>query len=933
MPETLYLIDGHALAYRTYFALTGGGNASRWTTSKGEPTAGVFGFTSVLLRLLEQEQPDYLAVAFDTGKTFRDELFSDYKATREKMPDDLRTQIQRMRQLVDAFNIPRLEMEGFEADDVLGSVANAVAAKGYGVKIITGDRDLLQLVTERIIVNLPGRKLSEAQDYNAEGVKEKMGVRPDQVVDLKALMGDSSDNIPGVKGVGQKTAEKLLAAYDTLDGVYENLDAQTAGLQKKLKKDKDNAYLSQKLAQIVTDLDMPLDLEQARITNFKPEEVQGLFQELEFRNLMGRLNRVMGILGMIEAPTPLAGEQLSMFGGAVGATAPSGAGVDIETVLVDDQKKLDNLVSVLNAAEMIAFDTETTGTDKMQAELVGISLAVAPGTGYYIPLGHTEGQQLPMDTVLDALQAPMRNLDIPKSGHNLKYDYVMLRRYGLDVQPLSFDTMIAEWLRDPASRNLGLKKLCWVRLGEEMTEISVLIGKGKKQITMAEVAIENAAPYAAADAEVVIRLIPQLQEDMEKVGAIELFKTMEMPLIRIMSEMEMEGIALDTEFLAQMSGELQTVIDEMREKVFTRVGHEFNLNSTQQLSDALFKEMGITPPHGTKKNASGHYSTAAGVLEGLRDRYPIVDWILSYRELTKLNSTYVDALPTQVNPVTKRVHTSYQQTGSVTGRLASSDPNLQNIPIRTELGRRVREAFVAPPGHQLLAVDYSQVELRIAAHMSDDQAMIQAFLNDQDIHATTAAAIYNVSLEAVSKEQRRHAKAINFGLIYGMSSFGLTRTTDLTLAEAEDFVKAYFEQFPGVKAFLDDLRQHALEHEFVETLQGRRRYFHGLSTQTNQMLRNRMLREAINAPIQGTAADIMKLSMLKVPPALKAAGLKSRVLLQVHDELILECPEAEVKQVAALVMDIMAKAFQIKVPLKTEARAGLNWGKMEVVSG
>jgi len=929
MPDTLYLIDGHALAYRTYFALTGAGSsADRWVTSEGEPTAGIYGFASVLLRILEQERPVYLAVAFDTGKTFRDDLFPEYKATREKMPDDLRAQLERMRELVDTFNIPRLEMDGYEADDVLGSVARAAAAQGLGVKIITGDRDLLQLVTERIIVSLPGKRLSEAKDYTPQAVVELMGIRPNQVVDYKAMVGDKSDNIPGVAGIGVKTAQALLEKYETLEEIYEHLDELKPGQQKKLEVEKDTAFLSQELSQIITDLDIPLDLEKANVSNFEPEAVRDLFRELEFRSLMPRLSNVMKLLGM--ADSSLSGEQMVMFGAS---PTEGGAEVitDIETIFVDTPKALKALVRELQSADVIAFDTETTSTDKMQADLVGISVAVKPGVGYYLPVGHQEGKQLPLEDVLEALRPPLSNPDIPKVGHNLKYDYIILKRYGIDVSPLAFDTMIAEWLRDSGSRHLGLKALAWMRLGAQMVEIKSLIGTGKKQITMAEVPIKDAAPYAAADAEVVLRLMPLLEKDLEETQTRKLFDDMEMPLIEVLAEMEMDGIGLDIEFLSGMSGELEVRMGELEDQIYQAVGRTFNINSTQQLSEALFDDLKLTPPEGTRKTASGHYSTAAGVLELLRGHSPVVETILEHRELAKLKSTYVDALPLQVNPKTGRVHTSYGQTGIVTGRLSSTDPNLQNIPIRTELGRQVRDAFVAAPGCVLLSVDYSQVELRIVAHMADDQAMLDAFMAGQDIHTTTAAAVHNAPLDSVTSAQRHHAKAINFGLIYGMSAFGLTRTTDLTLAEAEDFVQAYFQQFPSVKAFLDKLKRQAVQQEYVETLMGHRRYFPGLGVQKNQQIKQRQLREAINAPVQGTAADIMKVAMIDVAAALKASGLKGKMLLQVHDELVLECPKGELDQTARLVQEKMASAYPLKVPLKTEARAGLNWGKMEPV--
>ena len=934
MPEILYLIDGHALAYRSYFALTSGSGGGRWITSAGEPTAGIYGFTSVLLRIFEQEDPDYLAVVFDTGKTFRDDLFPDYKGTRAKMPDDLRPQIERIRELVDAFSIPRLEVEGYEADDVLGSVARRAVKHGLGVKIFTGDRDLLQLVDERIIVNLPGRSLADAKDYLPKDVSEYLGVRPDQVIDYKALMGDSSDNIPGVAGIGKKTAADLLAQFGNLDAVYAHLEELKPGVRGKLEAGRENAYLSQKLATIVTDLEVPLDLQMARPDHFHPDTVRELFRELEFRSLLPRLDGLAQKYGKVVSAVTQPGQQLSLFGDQPMAPAlvqnqpPEGA---VDYYVIDTSENLQKLVADLQAAPMIAFDTETTSTDQMQAELVGISLATGPQASYYIPVGHLQGQQLPLSEVIEALRGPLTNPKIPKAGHNLKYDFVMLARNGLRATPLRFDTMLAEWLVNPDSRNLGLKSLSWVRLDHQMTEIETLIGKGKNQKTMAEVPIADAAAYAADDAAVVLRLIPQLQAEMEAAELTRLFDEIEMPLVPVLADMEMAGIALDTGFLENMSRELAARLRQIEDQVYQMVGEPFNLNSTQQLSRALFDVLKLDPPDRTRKTASGHYSTAAGVLEAMSKSHPVVDLILEHRELSKLQSTYVEALPQQVNSHTGRVHTSYNQAGSRTGRLASSDPNLQNIPIRTELGRKVRNAFVAAPGYQLLAVDYSQVELRIAAHMAQDQGMLAAFRAGQDIHAATAAAIYGIPLEAVSKEQRRKAKAVNFGLIYGMSSFGLTRSTDLTLAEAEDFVETYFRQFPGIQRYLNGIREQAAQQGYVETLLGRRRYFPGLVNPSNQQTRNRQEREAINAPIQGTAADIMKIAMLRVPPALHAAELSAKMLLQVHDEIVLECPNEELAETATLVQNIMEQAYPLDIPLRTDARSGPNWGELEPI--
>ena len=938
MPPSLYLLDGHALAYRTYYALTRGGTgAERWITQDGEPTAGTYGFVSVLLRILEQERPDYLIVVFDAGKTFRDEIFPDYKGTREKMPDDLVPQIERIRQLVGAFNIPCLEVEGFEADDVLGSLAKKAASQGYGVKIITGDRDLLQLVDDLIIVSLPGRSLSDSKDFFVEDVKEQMGVRPEQVVDFKALVGDKSDNIPGVTGIGEKTAASLLEKYGSLENIFKNLEELSTGVRKKLEEGRESALLSQKLAQIVTNLDIELDIDSAQTNRIDPEQVEPLFRDLQFRSLFNRLKGLTNEFVAV-ADKRLVGNQLSLFEEGrdseveVSVTGTSNKG-HIEVRIVNTPQALNTLVSRLQEASQVSLDTETTSTDQMQAGLVGISLAVEDGEAYYIPVGHKTGDasQLPLELVLDALRDPLTDEGINKIGHNIKYDYVVLSRHGLKVTPLSFDTMIAEWLINPASRNLGLKNLAWIRLGQQMTDIEELIGKGKKQRSMAEVDIGTAAVYAADDAEVLLKLMPQLQAELGNAGAIELFHEIEMPLVSVLAEMERAGITVDTEFLAQMSEELSDRMQAIEKKIFDAVGIPFNLNSPQQLSKALFDRLGLAPPDRRQRTASGYYSTSADVLESLKGSHKAVDWILEYRELSKLKSTYVDALPLQVNPETHRIHTSYNQTGSVTGRIASSEPNLQNIPIRTEIGRQVRRAFVPKPGQLLLSVDYSQVELRIVAHMADDESMIEAFLAEQDIHAATAAAIFGVPIDQVSSAQRSHAKAINFGLIYGMSAFGLTRYTDLTLAEAEEFVKAYFEQFPGVKSYLDNMRRKAAEDGFVETLLGRRRYFPGLKHQTNHNIRQREEREAINAPIQGTAADIMKVAMLRVPVKLKEAGLSAKMLLQVHDELVLECPQEELQETVQVVSRVMQSAYTLKVPLRTEARKGPNWYEMSVI--
>jgi DNA polymerase-1 len=919
--ERLFLIDGHALAYRTYFALSRIGDSSRWITKTGEPTAGTYGFISVLLRLLEQEMPEYLAISFDTGRTFRDDLFPEYKATRDKMPDDLRFQIDRIRQLIDAFGIPILEADGFEADDVLGTVARQAAEQGVRVFILTGDRDLLQLADENILIRLAGRKLSEAVDYDPVEVEARFGIAPSQLIDYKALIGDPSDNIPGVRGVGKKTAVKLLLEYKTLDGIFANLNEIPTRFRNKLEVGREDAYLSQKLGKIVTEVPITFDLDTCRAQGYDRDRVIDLFRELEFHTLLSRIPQEDG-----SVPS----RQLGLFVSSQAAPTNEPSAFHI----VDNPQALENLSRLLEDAEHIAFDVETTSTDAMRADLVGISLATDPMEGYYIPTGHNPaiagGSQIELEIVINALRDPLSDPGKFKVGHNLKYDFMVLARLNLRSSPLTFDTMVAEWLCNPASRSLGLKRLAWERLGVEMTEITDIIGRGRDQRSMAEVPISEVAPYAAADAEVCLRLMPKLREELEKKNQWSLFQSVEMPLIPILADMELSGIQLNTSFLDQLSVKLTNRLVEIESGIFQLVGHPFNINSTQQLSKVLFEELKLKPPDRARRTTSGLYSTAASVLDELRQSHPIVELILEHRELAKLKSTYTDTLPLQVDAKTGRVHTSYNQTGSVTGRLASSDPNLQNIPIRTELGRQIRNAFVSSPGNVLISIDYSQIELRIVAHMAEDKAMIQAFLEDKDIHAATASAIFGVDPEAITTQMRRQAKAVNFGLIYGMSPFGLSRSTDLTLAEAENFVEAYFERFPGVRSYLNQTRLQAAENGYVATLLGRRRYFpqlaHGATV--SETARARAEREAINAPIQGTAADIIKLAMLKLPDALKQSNLAAKMLLQVHDELVFECPENELKPTVLLVQQIMDDAFELRVPLKTDVKTGTNWADL-----
>jgi DNA polymerase-1 len=929
--QTLVLIDGHALAYRAYFALA----STNLRTRAGEPTHAVYGFALMLLVVWEEHKPDYLAVAFDLGDTFRHKQYAEYKATREKMPDDLGQQINRIEQMVHAFNIPVFTAENFEADDVLGTLARQASQQNVETIIVTGDRDAFQLVSPKVKVLVSGRSFSDRELYDEARVEQRYELPPAKLVDLKGLAGDTSDNIPGVKGVGEKGGVKLLQQYGSLEGIYEHLDQLSKGQRAKLDAARDTAFLSRALGRIVTDVPgVKLDLEACRTRDFDRNEVLRLFQELEFRSLYNRIptgDRIPGGEGQ-PPPAPVAavgGTQLSMFPGekltekAVApaeATAPSApiptSGADYHIVATPDA--LADLVGRLKGAARLTFDVETTSTDAVTADLVGIALTDAPGRGYYVPISN-------LQSLISTLHPLFEDETLQKIAHNAKYDITVLAQHGLETRGPFFDTMIASWLINPAGSH-GLKNLAWTRLGVEMTEITELIGSGKKQITMAQVPVEKVAPYACADVDMTTRLVEGLTQELEARGLWSLFTDVEMPLVPVLTDMERTGIRLDVRVLHEMSDQLDQRLREIEREIQDWVGYSFNINSTQQLSDALFIKLSL-PTDGLKKTKSGYYSTAAGELEGLRGQHPVIDLILEQRQLTKLKSTYVDALPQLLNPRTGRIHTSFNQTGAVTGRISSSNPNLQNIPIRTELGREVRRAFVAEARWKLVAADYSQVELRIMAHIAQDPGLLAAFERGEDIHAATAATVLGVPLAEVTKDQRRIAKSVNFGLSYGQSAFGLAQQTGMSREEATQFIKTYFEKYPGVREYIERTKRQAARQGYVETLLGRRRYFPNLDKMRGPE-RGRAEREAINMPIQGTAADIIKIAMIRLHQALRERRLRSRMLLQVHDELVLEAPDDEVDAVIPLVQDVMGGASELAVPLKVDVEVGQNWLEM-----
>jgi len=918
--DELALLDGHSLAFRAFHALP-----PTLATRRGELTNASFGFTSMLLSVLRDIRPSHIGVAFDVGRTFRHEQYPEYKAQRVKMPEELAYQIERIKEILEAFRIPIFTLPGYEADDVLGTLSRQAEAQGIATLLVTGDTDAFQLVDSQIRVLTSRRSFSDTVIYDEAAIRERYGLTPAQLIDYKALVGDKSDNIPGVAGIGEKTAAQLLQQYGTLDNIYAHLDEiSLKRAREALAAGREAAFLSRQLVAIVRDAPIRLNMEACRFGPFDRERLTSLFRELEFRTLLERLPEI--------APPPAPGRpaQLSMFEEppAVAPAAAQGAG-GAAYVIVDTPEALGELAAQLHAAPAFAFDTETSSTNSMLAELVGLSFAVGPGQAAYVPVGHRAGRQLTLEQARRALGPALLDAGKRKLAHNAIYDLIVLRRHGFEVAGELFDTMIAQWLIDPASRSLGLKSLAAERLNVEMTPISDLIGTGKKQTSMADAPIERVGPYAAADADMTLRLAGQLEDELRAKNLWSLFADIEMPLVSVLAAMEMAGVRVDAQLLGRMGREMEERMHELERNIQDTVGYAFNLRSTKQLSDALFVHLKL-PARGLRKTEAGEYSTAADVLESLRDAHPVVEMILEHRQWAKLKSTYVDTLPTLINPQTGRIHTSLNQTGTVTGRISSSDPNLQNIPIRTAQGRRIREAFVAEAGWKLLSADYSQVELRILAHIAGDPTMLAAFARDEDIHAFTAASIFGVPLEQVTPEQRRIAKTTNFAIVYGVTGYGLSQQTGLSQQEATEFIKAYFQQYPQVKAYLDASRAQAAQQGYVETLLGRRRYFPELQSteRAHAGLRAAAERMAINMPIQGTAADIIKIAMIRLHRELAGRRLRSRMLLQVHDELLLEVPEAEMALVPGLVKTIMEEAYPLKAPLKVDAKAGDNWGVM-----
>ncbi len=910
----LLLVDGSSYLYRAFHALP------PLTNSQGEPTGAVLGVLNMLNKLMKEETPSRVAVVFDApGRTFRDELFDQYKAHRAPMPDDLRAQIAPLLDAVEAMGLPLLRIPGVEADDVIGTLATQAAAAGYQVLISTGDKDMCQLVGPQVgLVNT----MSNTR-LDREGVKAKFDVLPEQIVDYLALVGDSSDNIPGVTGVGPKTAAKWLNQYRHLDALIEHAASITGKVGENLRSELPALELSRKLATIDVNVPLSVQVDGLRVGEPDLSRLRDLYTRLELRALLRSL----------ELPANAADPSADMPVAGMGAAVIPVAGIapmpsperrrDYEKVV--SQESFDAWLVKLAAAPLIAFDTETDSLDYMRATLVGVSFAVSPGAAAYVPLSHDypgAPEQLNRDKVLAALKPLLEDPTRPKLGHHLKFDTHILANYGVTLAGQRYDSMLESYVLNSVATRHDMDSTVEKYLGIKTIHYEDVCGKGAKQITFNQVDVDRAADYAAEDADVTLQLHEALWPRLTALPRLrEVYEELEQPLVPVLYRMERFGVLVDRELLRKQSSELAVRMLELQALAHTEAGGAFNVDSPKQLQEILFGRLGIPV---IRKTPTGQPSTAEDVLEELAAAYPLPKLILEYRGIAKLKSTYTDKLPDQIDPQTGRIHTSYHQAVAATGRLSSSDPNLQNIPIRTPEGRRIRQAFVAPPGYSLVAADYSQIELRIMAHLSGDASLLSAFAEDRDVHQATAAEVFSVPLAGVTSDQRRSAKAINFGLIYGMSAFGLARQLGIGRGEAQRYVDLYFERYPGVKRYMDETRQQARDAGYVETIFGRRLYLPEIQSR-NQGLRQSAERSAINAPMQGTAADIIKKAMITVDRWLTSSAVPARLIMQVHDELILEVADGAVDAVVLQLRQHMARAAELAVPLKVDVGIGANW--------
>ena len=914
MPETekgprLVILDSHGILFRAFFAFAN--SEHPLMTSKGELTFATHGYAETLIRVLDQLSPTHICAAWDApGKTFRHEASEAYKATRRATPSELLVQMKRVREMLDAFGIPIFEAPGFEADDVAGTLARMAAEQGIQTYIATLDTDLVQLIGPKVNLFMFRPYQRDTIDYNEKRAAERYGFSPIYMIDYKALKGDTSDNIEGIKGIGEKTATKLIREYGTVESIYEHIDEIKGALKTKLADNEDRAIANKELVTIKTDLDIDFDLEACRVKNFDREKIADIFRELEFRMLAGRLDEVLGMA-------------------TAGAAAADTADTKYETVT--GKEALEAVARAIREKGSVAVNTFSTAGEEVGEMLLGISLATEPGRAWYVPVGHAprlddDVPQLPIETVVEVLGPTFADASIAKAAYSAKYVKHQLDKAGMAFEGTDFDASIVAFLLGETSSTLA--PLVNERLGIQVATPVTLTGTGRKATPLAQVEIEEVALSACQYADMVLRLRPELEQQLAERELVTLYEEIELPLMPVLYEMERVGMYMDPEVLRQISIAMVDDIARAEREVYEEVGHEFNIGSPKALSDVLFGEMGLPK---TRKTALG-YSTDQRALESLRATAPVVDKIFEWRALTKLKSTYLDALPATIAR-DGRIHTDLQQTVAATGRLSSTNPNLQNIPVRTDAGRDIRRAFVAShfEAPVLVACDYSQIELRVLAHITADKGLVDAFLDDQDIHRTTAATVFSVKPEEVTRQMRDIAKMVNFGIAYGMGEFGLASRTGLSREEAADFIKSYYTNFPGIKDWQEATLNETKNKGYGETLFGRRRYLPAIHS-SNFQVRSAAEREAINMPIQGTAADIIKIAMIRIADAMRERELSSRMILQVHDELIFECPEDESGQIGELCREIMPASLEMKVPLKVDLKKGPNWGQMEPIA-
>jgi len=892
MPDsTLYLVDGSSYIYRAYYAIR------HLSNSKGEATNAVFGFTKMLQTLIKQEQPGHLAVIFDAkGPTFRKELYAEYKANRSAMPEDLVPQIPLIKEVVRAFKLPLLELQGYEADDIIATLARRYAASGMNVTVVTGDKDLMQIVDERISLldTMKGKRAREAE------VIERFGVPPRQVLEVLGLAGDSSDNIPGVPGIGEKTASALIQEFGDIENLLANIDkVKGAKRQESLRQFADQARLSRKLADLVYDLPVAINYEDLAICPPDSTQLAEVYRRLEFHQLLQELD--------LTASGPKTSADASHY----------------QTITAE--AALDTMIAQLRAAKRFAFDTETTSLRAVQAKLVGLSFSLTAGSGWYVPVGHRylgAPEQLPLELVLKKLRPLLEDAQYEKVGQNIKYDALVLRNAGVELAGITDDCMVLSYLTHPEAKSHGLDALASDLLGHRMIPYKELTGRGQKQIGFAEVEVEKAAVYAAEDADITWRIAEKLLPELPASGAEKLYRDIEMPLVNVLTRVEWQGIRVDAQLLKRLSTEMRVDLARLETEIHDLAGGPFNINSPKQMGEILFEKLGL--PRG-KKTKTG-WSTNVEVLTVLAEEHTIAAKILDYRSLAKLISTYTDALPQLINPASGRIHTSFNQAVTATGRLSSSEPNLQNIPIRSVEGRRIREAFLPAEGNLLLAADYSQIELRVMAHMADVAALKESFAAGEDIHRRTASEIFNVFPGMVSDDMRRQAKTINFGVLYGMGAFSLAKDLGIGRKEAQQFIDNYFARYPAVRQFMEARKAEAREHQYVTTLLGRRCAIAEINS-SNGAIRSYAERNAINYPIQGSAADIIKVAMVNIDRRLRHENLQTRMVLQVHDELVFDVPAAEVELIKQLVKLEMENAVPLSVPLVVDMGVGANWSE------